>query len=78
MELAENFIDMVDEETGLLRNFSEAPRQEIEEVNLLYVAATRARKQLAVNQSIAQLFDPELSDRSSPQMTEVEAAHAVP
>ncbi|WP_407502959.1 UvrD-helicase domain-containing protein [Xanthomonas euvesicatoria] len=68
VELAENFIDTVDEDTGKLRDFSEADRQTIEEVNLLYVAATRARKELATNCSIAQLFDPELSleDSASP------------
>ena len=73
VELAENFIDMLDEETGQLRDFTDAPREAIEEVNLLYVAATRARKQLAVNQSIMQLFDPALTDEAEPTPA-VEAA----
>ncbi|KLB34411.1 3'-5' exonuclease, partial [Xanthomonas euvesicatoria] len=66
VELAENFIDTVDEDTGKLRDFSDAERQTIEEVNLLYVAATRARKELATNCSIAQLFDPELAPDDHP------------
>lgn len=74
VELAENFIDMLDEDTGLLRDFTEASREEIEEVNLLYVAATRARKQLAVNQSIAMLFDPDLTNADTPSPATTAAA----
>jgi len=61
VELAENFIDTLDEETGKLRDFADADRETVEEVNLLYVAATRARKELATNASVAQLFDPNLA-----------------
>lgn len=74
VELAENFIDTLDEETGQLRDFSEASREDVEEINLLYVAATRARKQLAVNQSIAQLFDLALTNERAPAPAAMGAA----
>lgn len=58
VELAENFVDTIDEETGKLKDFRRANRETQEEINLLYVAATRAKHRLGVNQSIAALLDP--------------------
>lgn len=58
VELADNFIDPVDQDTLRLRDFSTASTQDQEEINLLYVAATRARKRLAINSSIRAVLDP--------------------
>lgn len=54
--LADNFLDPLDEDTGLLRDFADASRETQEEINLLYVAATRARKELSTNTSIQQIM----------------------
>lgn len=67
VELADNFVDTVDEEGGL-KSFDAArgaSKKDIEEVNLLYVAATRARKRLAINTSIANVLVPAVEHGAS-------------
>jgi len=55
VELADNFVETLDE-TGAPIDFTKADRQTREEINLLYVAATRAKKELVINSSIAPLM----------------------
>ena len=70
VELADNFVETVDEE-GKLKSFNPATgtsKKEIEEINLLYVAATRARKRLAINTSIANVLVPAVEHGNSAQL----------
>lgn len=67
VELAPNFIETIDEETGKLKDFGRASAEDVEEINLLYVAATRARKELVVNDSIKPLFDPDVAESAPRQ-----------
>ncbi|TAL63658.1 MAG: ATP-dependent helicase [Burkholderiaceae bacterium] len=54
VQLADDFMDFFDEEDPTkLRDFSRADQQTIEEINLQYVAATRARKTLEVNDKLS-------------------------
>lgn len=69
VELADNFVETVDEQ-GALKSFNPAQgasKKDLEEINLLYVAATRARKRLAINTSIANVLVPAVEHGDSPK-----------
>lgn len=51
--MADDFLDFFDEEGGGWKDMKHADRFQTEEVNLQYVAATRARKQLEVGEKLA-------------------------
>jgi len=65
VQLADDFLDFYDEEKGEWKNFIVDPNNpdslenadQIEEVNLQYVAATRAKKTLCVGQKLGSFLD---------------------
>jgi superfamily I DNA/RNA helicase len=52
VQMADDFMDFYDEKNGVWKDFSEADATTLEEVNLQYVAATRARKVLQVGERL--------------------------
>lgn len=52
VQMADDFQDFQDEETGEFLDLTQAGPQETEEINLQYVAATRARKRLEVGEKL--------------------------
>lgn len=60
VELADNFVETLDD-AGDPIDFTKADRETREEINLLYVAATRARRELVINSSIRPLVSMQAS-----------------
>lgn len=54
--MADDFMDFFDEDNGQWRDLTQASEREREEVNLQYVAATRARKALEVGQKLGKFL----------------------
>jgi hypothetical protein len=57
--LGEDFAELFDDTTGKLRTIGEDRKTQVEqdEVNLLYVASTRAKKRLTINKQLNQLLN---------------------
>lgn len=64
VRMTDDFMPLIDDE-GQLFDIADASRQDIEELNLQYVAATRARRVLQVTQDI-QLYQQQLANVQSP------------
>lgn len=73
--LANDFMDFFDEESGEWRDLTNPSSHDVEEVNLQYVAATRAKKTLEIGEKLDafrahhknQKTSPATSSRSTPQ-----------
>lgn len=48
VQMADDFMDFFDDDQGVWKDFTQGSHQDLEEVNLQYVAATRAKKHLEI------------------------------
>ena len=62
--MADDFMDFFDEESSEWKDLSKADRFQTEEVNLQYVAATRARKQLEIGEKLTAFVVHELAKQA--------------
>lgn len=77
--MADDFMDFYDEENGEWKDLAQASEREKEEVNLQYVAATRAKLGLEVGEKLARFLDHQASEqRKDAQAQGAEDAPAQP